>query len=62
VIALTTDPFILSLVGVLCSLKTGVAIGARMGTFFLPFNFFTELFTLAAPYLPDWKTHNKNRH
>lgn len=33
----------------------------RIGTFFVPFNFFAGLFALAAPFLPDWKTHNKNR-
>jgi short-subunit dehydrogenase len=39
----------------------GMAIGTRMGTFFLPFNFFAELFATVAPFLPDWKTHNKHR-
>jgi short-subunit dehydrogenase len=39
----------------------GMAIGTRMGTFFLPMNFFSELFATIAPFLPDWKTHNKNR-
>jgi len=39
----------------------GVALGSRMGTWFLPYNFFTEVFAFAAPYLPDWKTHNKAR-
>jgi hypothetical protein len=38
-----------------------MAVGSRMGTFFLPYNFFTEMFATAAPYLPDWKTHNKTR-
>jgi hypothetical protein len=42
--------------------KTGMAVSSRMGTFFLPYNFFTEMFATAAPYLPDWKTHNKTRH
>jgi len=44
-----------------CFLTTGMAIGTRMGTFFLPFNFFSELFAAAAPFLPDWKRHNKHR-
>jgi hypothetical protein len=38
-----------------------MAVASRMGTFFLPYNFFTELFAAAAPFLPDWKTHNKTR-
>jgi short-subunit dehydrogenase len=33
----------------------------RIGTFFIPYNLFTELFATAAPFLPDWKAHNKNR-
>lgn len=41
--------------------SSGMAVGTRMGTFFLPYNFFTEIFAAAAPYLPDWKTHSKNR-
>jgi len=47
-----------------CALRDlgGMAVGSRMGTFFLPYNFFTEMFAAAAPYLPDWKTHNKTRH
>lgn len=46
-----------------CALRDlgSMAVGTRMGTFFLPYNFFTELFALAAPYLPDYKNHNKNR-
>jgi hypothetical protein len=39
----------------------GMAIGTRMGTFFLPFNFFAEAFAFAAPYMPDWKNHNQHR-
>ena len=39
----------------------GMAIASRMGTFWLPYNFFAELFAAVAPFLPDWKTHNKNR-
>lgn len=39
----------------------GLAWATRIGTFFLPYNFFTELFTMAAPYLDDWKNHDKNR-
>lgn len=47
-----------------CALRDlgGMAVSSRMGTFFLPYNFFTEMFATAAPYLPDWKTHNKTRH
>ena len=33
----------------------------RMGTFFLPYNFFARVFAIAAPHMPDWKVHNKNR-
>jgi len=46
-----------------CALRDvgGMAWGTRMGTFFLPFNFFTELFATAAPFLPDYKKHNANR-
>jgi short-subunit dehydrogenase len=46
-----------------CALRDlgAMAVGTRMGTFFLPYNFFTELFAFAAPYLSDYKTHNKNR-
>jgi short-subunit dehydrogenase len=39
----------------------GMAVGTRMGTFFLPYNFFTACFTMAAPFLPDYKTHNATR-
>mmetsp|Transcript_1831 Transcript_1831/g.2564 ORF Transcript_1831/g.2564 Transcript_1831/m.2564 type:complete len:331 (+) Transcript_1831:77-1069(+) len=46
-----------------CALRDlgGMAWGTRMGTFFLPYNFFTELFTVAAPFLPDYKKHNQTR-
>ena len=46
-----------------CALRDlgGMAWVTRIGTFFIPFNFFTELFTAAAPFLPDYKVHNKNR-
>ncbi|KAL3807859.1 hypothetical protein ACHAXA_002585 [Cyclostephanos tholiformis] len=46
-----------------CALRDlgAMAWGTRMGTFFIPYNFFTELFTIAAPYLNDYKVHNKNR-
>lgn len=46
-----------------CALRDlgSMAWGTRMGTFFLPYNFFTEMFTMAAPYLPDYKQHNKAR-
>jgi short-subunit dehydrogenase len=39
----------------------GVAWGTRLGTFFLPYNMFSELFAIAAPYFPDWKSHSKGR-
>jgi hypothetical protein len=38
-----------------------MAMGTRMGTFFLPFNLFAEVFAFAAPYLPDWKNHVQHR-
>lgn len=46
-----------------CALRDlgGMALGTRMGTFFLPYNFFTECFTAAAPFLPDYKKHNATR-
>lgn len=46
-----------------CALRDlgGMAWGTRMGTFFLPYNFFSELFATFAPFLPDWKNHNKHR-
>lgn len=46
-----------------CALRDlgGMAWSSRMGTFFLPYNFFTEVFATAAPFLPDWKTHNVTR-
>lgn len=46
-----------------CALRDlgGMALGTRMGTFFFPYNFFTCLFSTAAPYLPDYKTNNKMR-
>lgn len=53
---------ILKSVGVCASRDLGtMAWATRAGTFFLPFNFFTALFTAAAPFLPDYKVHNKNR-
>ena len=39
----------------------GLAWGTRLGTFFLPYNLFSELFATAAPYFPDWKEHSKGR-
>ena len=39
----------------------GLAWATRMGTFFLPYNLFSELFATFAPVMPDWKTHNKGR-
>jgi len=38
-----------------------LAWSTRLGTFFLPYNIFSELFATAAPFMPDWKTHNKHR-
>ena len=38
-----------------------LAWATRMGTFFLPYNLFSELFATFAPLMPDWKAHNKNR-
>lgn len=38
-----------------------MAIATRAGTFFIPYNLFTMFFAAAAPYLPDYKNHNKNR-
>jgi short-subunit dehydrogenase len=39
----------------------GMAVGTRMGTFFLPYNFFTGMFTMAAPFLGDYKKHHSER-
>jgi len=46
-----------------CALRDigGMALGTRAGTFFIPFNAITMLFGFAAPYLPDYKNHDKNR-
>lgn len=46
-----------------CALRDlgGLALGTRMGTFFLPYNFFSCLFSAAAPFLPDYKVNNKLR-
>ncbi|KAL7495588.1 hypothetical protein ACHAWT_009583 [Skeletonema menzelii] len=46
-----------------CALRDlgGMAWGTRIGTFFIPYNFFTEMFTAASTLLPDYKVHNKNR-
>lgn len=46
-----------------CALRDigAMAWGTRIGTFFIPYNFFTELFTAASPFLNDYKVHNKNR-
>jgi short-subunit dehydrogenase len=46
-----------------CALRDlgGLAVGTRMGTFFLPYNAFTRLFALAAPYLSDYKKYNQKR-
>lgn len=38
-----------------------MAWGTRMGTWFLPYNMFAEIFAFAAPFMPDWKTHNQHR-
>lgn len=46
-----------------CALRDlgGMAVGTRMGTFFLPYNFFTEAFAFFAPYLGDYKKYNAKR-
>jgi len=46
-----------------CALRDlgGMALGTRMGTFFLPYNFFSCLFSAAAPFLPDYKVNNEKR-
>ncbi|GMI04417.1 hypothetical protein TrRE_jg13273 [Triparma retinervis] len=38
-----------------------MAIGTRLGTSFLPYNFFTGMFAAFAPFLGDYKTHNAKR-
>ena len=38
-----------------------MAWSTRIGTFWLPYNFFARIFAILAPFMPDWKTHNKNR-
>jgi len=40
---------------------TGLAQSTRIGTFFIPYNIFTMMFAAAAPFLPDYKNHDKNR-
>lgn len=46
-----------------CALRDlgAMAWGTRMGTFFVPYNFFTELFAAAAPFLTDYRVHNEKR-
>jgi short-subunit dehydrogenase len=46
-----------------CALRDlgGMAVGTRMGTFFLPYNIFTEFFAIAAPFLPDYKKYDAKR-
>jgi hypothetical protein len=39
----------------------GMAVGTRLGTWFLPFSFFSTCFAKAAPFLPDFKKHNASR-
>jgi len=39
-----------------------LAWSTRMGTFFIPYNLFTGIFAVAAPFLPDYKVHNNNRN
>ena len=57
---ITSD--ILRSVGVCAYRDLGaLAWSTRLGTFFLPYNLFAELFAAAAPYMPDWKTHNQHR-
>ena len=57
-----TDDFLRS-IGARCAWRDlgALAWGTRLGTFFIPYNCFTALFAAAAPYLPDWKTHNQHR-
>ncbi|GMI10655.1 hypothetical protein TrVE_jg2288 [Triparma verrucosa] len=38
-----------------------MAVGTRLGTFFIPYNLFTRIFAVFAPFLSDYKQHNKNR-
>lgn len=38
-----------------------LAWATRLGTFFIPYNLFSEIFATAAPYMADWKTHNQKR-
>ena len=38
-----------------------LAWSTRLGTFFIPYNLFAELFATFAPLMPDWKAHNKTR-
>lgn len=38
-----------------------LAWATRLGTFFLPYNLFSEIFATFAPFMPDWKQHNKDR-
>lgn len=38
-----------------------LAWSTRMGTFFIPYNLFTGMFAMAAPFLPDYKVHNAKR-
>lgn len=46
-----------------CALRDlgAMAWCTRIGTFFIPLNVFAGMFAFAAPFLPDWNTHNKNR-
>jgi len=39
-----------------------LSYSTRVGTFFLPYNFFTRLFATAAPFLPDYKKYNESRN
>jgi len=46
-----------------CALRDlgSLAVGTRMGTFFIPYNFFTCLFASAAPFVSDYKVNHKLR-
>ena len=58
-----TDDFLRSVGAYNCAWRDlgALAWSTRIGTFFVPYNFFTALFAAAAPFLPDWKTHNQHR-
>lgn len=39
----------------------GMAVGVRAGTFFAAYNFLASVFSLGAPFMPDFKKYNKDR-